>query len=167
MCTTTIHLGQTNKKRVKDMASSVMIELPHKISRERSHTLHEKYNTGYAVSAIPHSFCRKARRGLRQPEIQQESVVHLLLESAVRRNAGIPCLPVPQTTSPPKRTHSGGAQAHSGYAPSQSRAGHDRALASVEIAWLYSLPGKSVPCAATPWFDAAAAEKEGDRKSVV
>ena len=73
---------------MKDKASSVKVELPHNNLMRGGHILHEQeYNTRHGVSAIPDEVRRKIRREPCQPEIQQEPVVHLLLEGPLGRDA--------------------------------------------------------------------------------
>ena len=81
---------------MKDKASSVIVELLHNNLTRGDHILHEKeYNTGHGVSAIPNAVRRKIWREPCQPEVQQEPVVHLLLEEAVGWHTGVIGLPVP------------------------------------------------------------------------
>ena len=69
-CRITIHLGQVNKKRMKDRAKSVKVELPHNNLTKGGHILHEQeYNTGHGVQAIPDEIRGEIRRQPCQPEI--------------------------------------------------------------------------------------------------
>ena len=52
MCT--IHIGQVNKKAMRDMVSCDKAELPHQLIRKRDHIPHgQENNTGHGISAIP------------------------------------------------------------------------------------------------------------------
>ena len=83
-CRTTIHIGQLKKKAMRNMVSWVIVKLPHQTSPKGDHIPHEQeYNTRHGLSAIPNEVRRKIRRQPRQPEVQQEPVVHLLLEAAL------------------------------------------------------------------------------------
>ena len=58
------------RKRMKDTASSVIVELPHTNCTRGDHILHEQeYNTGHGVSAIPDEVCGEIWRQPRQPEV--------------------------------------------------------------------------------------------------
>ena len=62
------------------MVSRVIVKLPHQTSPKGDHIPHEqKYNTRHGLSAIPNEVHREIRREPRQPEVQQEPVVHLIL----------------------------------------------------------------------------------------
>ena len=83
-CRTTIHIGQLKKKAMRNMVSWVIVKLPHQTSPKGDHIPHEQeYNTRHGLSAIPNEVRREIRRQPRQPEVQQEPVVHLLLEAAL------------------------------------------------------------------------------------
>ena len=124
------------------MVSWVIVKLPHKTSPKGDHIPHEqKYNTRHGLSAIPNKVRREIRRQPCHPEVQQEAVVHLLLEVA---KCGIPCLSVQTPAQPSKPAHGGRAEAHSRHAPQKSRTGHDRVLAPPASAGLHPLPGESV-----------------------
>ena len=65
-----IHLGQLNKKGMKDRASSVKVELLHNNLTRGGHILHEQeYNTGHGVSAIPDEVRGEIRRQPGKPEV--------------------------------------------------------------------------------------------------
>ena len=129
------------------MVSCVKVELPHSNFLKGDHIPHEQeYNTRHGLQAIPNEVRREIRRQPRQPEVQQEPVVHLLLEAALGWKCGIPGLPVQTASQPPQPAHRGRAKAHPRYAPPQSVAGHDRAVAPSAEARLHPLPGESVPC---------------------
>lgn len=70
------------------------------------------------------------RREPRQPEVQQEPVVHLLLESPLGWDGAVPGLPVQAAPRPPQSTHRSGTEADPGYASPQSGPGHGGAVAS-------------------------------------
>ena len=68
------------------MVTWVIVELT---SPKGDHIPHEKeYNTRHGISAIPNEVRGEIRRQPRQSEIQQEPVVHLLLEAALGRKCG-------------------------------------------------------------------------------
>ena len=100
------------------MASSDKVELPHNNLTRGGHILHEQaYNTRHGVSAIPDEIRRELRGQPRQPEVQQEPVVHLLLEDPLGRDGAVPGLPVQTPAQPSQSAHGGGAEADPGYAP--------------------------------------------------
>ena len=118
-CRITIDIGQWNKKRMKDRASSVIVELPHNNLTKGGHILHEqKYNTGHGVSAIPDEVCGKIRRQPCRPKVQQKPVVHLLLESPVGWHCGILGLSVKKAPQSPQSAHRSRNEVNPGYAPS-------------------------------------------------
>ena len=131
---------------MKDKASSVIVEVASNNRTRGGHILHEQeYNTRHGISAIPDEIRRKIWRQPRQPQVQQEPVVHLLLEGSLGRLGAVPGLSVPASSQPPTPTHRSGAEADSGHAPPQPQPGHDRAVAPAAAAGLYSPPGESVP----------------------
>ena len=70
-CRTTIHIGQLNKKEMKDRATSVIVEVASNNRTRGGHILHEQeYNTGHGVSAIPDEVRGEIRREPSQPEVQ-------------------------------------------------------------------------------------------------
>ena len=70
-CRSTIHIGQLNKKEMKDRATSVIVEVADNNCTRGDHILHEQeYNTGHGVSAIPDEVRGEIRREPRQPEVQ-------------------------------------------------------------------------------------------------
>ena len=72
---------------MKDKVSSVIVEVADNNCTRGGHILHEQeYNTGHGIPAIPDEICRKIWRQPGQPEVQQEPVVHLLLESTLGWN---------------------------------------------------------------------------------
>ena len=78
------------------MASSDKVELPHNNLMRGGHILHEQaYNTRHGVSAIPDEIRGELRGQPRQPEVQQEPVVHLLLEDPLGWNSSLFSLPIP------------------------------------------------------------------------
>ena len=90
------------------MVSWVIVKLPHQTSPKGDHIPHEqKYNTRHGLSAIPNEVHREIRRQPRQPEVQQEPVVHLFLEAALGRKCGVPCLPVQTSPQPSQPAHGG------------------------------------------------------------
>ena len=112
-CRTTIHIGQLKKKAMRNMVSWVIVKLPHQTSPKGDHIPHEQeYNTRHGLSAIPNEVRGEIRRQPRQPEVQQEPVVHLFLEAALRRKCGVPGLPVQTAAQPPEPAHGGRAEAH-------------------------------------------------------
>ena len=90
------------------MVSWVIVKLPHQTSPKGDHIPHEqKYNTRHGLSAIPNEVHREIRRQPRQPEVQQEPVVHLFLEAALGRKCGVPCLPAQTPPQPSQPAHGG------------------------------------------------------------
>ena len=85
------------------------------------------------------------RRESCQPEIQQKPVIHLLLEVALGRKCGGPCLPVPTSAQLSEPAHSGRTETHPGYAPSESPNGLNRAMVPPAAARVHPPPRKSVP----------------------
>ena len=78
------------------MASWDKVELPHNNLMRGGHILHEQaYNTRHGVSAIPDEIRGELRGQPRQPEVQQEPVVHLLLEDPLGWNSSLFSLPIP------------------------------------------------------------------------
>ena len=66
------------------MASWVIVKLPHQTSPKGDYIPHEqKYTTRHGLSEIPNEVHREIRCQPRQPEVQQEPFVHLLLEAAL------------------------------------------------------------------------------------
>ena len=126
VCRSTIHLGQSKKKRMRDRVSCAKVELPHNNLAKGDHISHEQeYNTGHGIPAISHEVCRKIWRQPRQSEIQQEPVVHLLLEAALGWKCGIPCLSVQAASQPSKPAYGSRTETHPGHAPQKSNPGHD------------------------------------------
>ena len=117
MCRSTIHLGQSKKKRMRNRVSCAKVELPHNSLTKGDHISHEQeYNTGHGIPAISHEVRRKIRRQPRQSEIQQEPVVHLLLEAALGWKCGIPCLSVQAASRPSKPAYGSRTETHPGHA---------------------------------------------------
>ena len=78
------------------MASSDKVELPHNNLMRGGHILHEQaYNTRHGVSAIPDAIRGKIWCEPSRPEVQQEPVVHLLLEEPLGWNSSLFSLPIP------------------------------------------------------------------------
>ena len=97
---------------MKDKASSVKVELQNKDLTRGGYVLHEQeYNTGHGISEIPDGICGEIRREPCQPEVQQEPVIYLLLESPLGWECSIPCLPVSAAPRPPQPAYGGGAKA--------------------------------------------------------
>ena len=83
------------------MVTWVIVELT---SPKGAHIPHEQeYNTRHGISAIPNEVCGEIRRQPRQPEVQQEPVVHLFLKAALGRKCGVPYLPVQTPHSHPNQ----------------------------------------------------------------
>ena len=88
-------LDSRERKRQKDGAKSVKVELSHLTQPRGGHILHEKeYNTGHGVQAIPNEICGKIRRQPSQPEVQQEPVLYLFLAGSLGRECGVSGLSV-------------------------------------------------------------------------
>ena len=125
-CRRTIHLGRSKKKRRRDRVSCAKVEFPHNNLTKGDHISHEQeYNTGHGIPAISHEVRRKIRRQPRQSEIQQEPVVHLLLEAALGWKCGIPCLSVQAASQPSKPAYGSRTETHPGHAPQKSNPGLD------------------------------------------
>ena len=104
---------------MKDKAQSVKVEVADNNSTRGGHILHEQeYNTGHGISAILDEIRGEIRRDPCQPEVQQEPVVHLLLEGPLGWDGAVPGLPVQTSPQPSQPAHGGGAEADPGYAPS-------------------------------------------------
>ena len=70
LCRSTIHIGQLNKKGMKDKASSVKVGVADNNLTRGGHILHEQeYNTGHGIPAIPDEICGEIRREPSQPEV--------------------------------------------------------------------------------------------------
>ena len=96
---------------MKDMVTWVIVELT---SPKGDHIPHEQeYNTRHGISAIPNEVCGEIRRQPRQPEVQQEPVVHLFLKAALGRKCGVPYLPVQTPPQSSKPAHGGRTETHS------------------------------------------------------
>ena len=131
---------------MRNMVSRVIVKLPHQTSPKGDHIPHEqKYNTRHGLSAIPDEVRGEIRRQPRQPEVQQEPVVHLFLEAALRRKCGVPGLPVQTAAQPPEPAHGGRAEAHPRHAPQKSDTRYDRTVAPAAAAGLHPLSGEPVP----------------------
>ena len=123
---------------MKDKASSVKVEVADNNLMRGGHILHEdEYNTGHGISAIPDEICGEIRRQPRQPEVQQEPVVHLLLEGPLGWDSGIFSLSVQTAPQPPKPAHRGGAETDPGYAPQEPQARHGGAVGPAEAKRLW------------------------------
>ena len=126
---------------MKDRASSVKVGVAGNNSTRGGHILHEqKYNTGPGIPAIPDEICRKVRREPCQPEVQQESVVHLLLEEPMGWDGAVPRLPL-QTPHNHPNQHTE-AESKMTAAP---RSWHGVTVAPATAAGLCPPPGKPVP----------------------
>ena len=120
------YILDSRRKRRRDRVSCAKVELPHNNLAKGDHISHEQeYNTGHGIPAISHEVCRKIRRQPRQSEIQQEPVVHLLLEAALGWKCGIPCLSVQAASQPSKPAYGSRTETHPGHAPQKSNPGHD------------------------------------------
>ena len=97
---------------------------------ERSLKPHEQYNTRCAIPLLHNAICRKIWRSKGKQEVQQEPVVHLLLEAALGWKCGIPCLSVQAASQPSKPAYGSRTETHPGHAPQKSNPGHDRTPAS-------------------------------------
>ena len=128
------------------MASSVIVGVADNNYTRGGHILHEQeYNTGHGISAIPDEVCGEIRREPGQPEIQQEPVVYLLLESSLGWEHGLPGLPVsasPQSSQPAYRS---GAEADPGYAPQRSQTRYGGTVVPLTPTRIYPPPGEPLP----------------------
>ena len=137
---------------MKDRALSDKVELPHNNLTKGGHILHEKeYNTGDGISAIPNEVCLKIWCKSSQSEIQQESVIYLLLACAVGWKRRVFGLPVTPSSPSSKAAHRCRIEADSGYAAPQPQAGDGGAVAPAEAARLYPSPRKPVSCNEKTW----------------
>ena len=83
-------------KRMKEMASSDKVEVADNNVTRGGHILHEQaYSTRHGVSAIPDAIRGKIWCEPSRPEVQQEPVVHLLLEEPLGWNSSLFSLPIP------------------------------------------------------------------------
>ena len=128
------------------MASSDKVELPHNNLTRGGHILHEQaYNTRHGVSAIPDAIRGKIWCEPSRPEVQQEPVVHLLLEDPLGRDGAVPGLPVQTPAQPSQSAHRGGSEADPGYAPQKPQVRYGGTVAPPAAAGLYPPPGELVP----------------------
>ena len=103
---------------MKDKVSSVIVEVASNNRTRGDQILHEQeYDTGHGVSAIPDEIRREIRRQPCQPEIQQEPLVHLLLEGPLERYNRLPVLSVQAAPQPSQPAHRSRTQTYPGYAP--------------------------------------------------
>ena len=132
---------------MKDRASSVIVGVADNNVTRGGHILHEQeYNTGHGISAIPDEVRGEIRGQPGQPEVQQEPVVHLLLEGTLGWDRAVPGLPVPAATQPSKPAHGGGTEADPGHAPQEPSPWHGGAVAPPASERLHPPPGEPVPC---------------------
>ena len=104
----TIDNGQMKKKGRRIRPSCDRVGVGDNNSTRGGHILHEQeYNTGHGISAIPDEVCGEIWRQPCQPEVQQEPVVHLLLEGALEWDTGVAGLSVKTATQPPQPAHRG------------------------------------------------------------
>ena len=145
---------------MKDRATSVIVEVASNNRTRGGHILHEQeYNTGHGVSAIPDEVRGETRRQTSQPEVQQEPLVHLLLEGALGWHTGVIGVPLPAAPQPSQPAHRGGAEADLGHAPEKSQVGYGGAVAPAAAARLHPPPGEPVP--GNEKAGAVPAEREG------
>ena len=115
---------------MKDKASSVKVGVADNNLTRGGHILHEQeYNTRHGISAIPNEIRGEIRRQPRQPEVQQEPVVYLLLESPLGWNSGLFGLPVQTASQPSQPAYRGRAEADPRYAPPQPQHGYGGTVA--------------------------------------
>ena len=128
------------------MASSVIVGVADNNYTRGGHILHEQeYNTGHGISAIPDEVCGEIRREPGQPEIQQEPVVYLLLESSLGWEHGLPGLPVPASPQSSQPAYRSRAEADPGYAPQRSQTRYGGTVAPLTPAGIYPPPGEPLP----------------------
>lgn len=66
-----MHVGQVNKKGMRNMVSWVIVKLSHQTSPKGDHIPHEQeYNTRHGLSAIPNEVRREIRCQPRQSEVE-------------------------------------------------------------------------------------------------
>ena len=132
---------------MKDRASSVIVGVADNNLTRGGHILHEQeYNTGDGIQAIPDEVRGEIRGQPGQPEVQQEPVLHLLLESPLGWNCTVSGLPVPAATPPSQPAHRGSAEADPGHAPEKSPPWHGGAVAPPASERVRPSPGEPVPC---------------------
>ena len=86
---------------MKDKTSSVIVGVGDNNVTRGGHILHEQeYNTGDGIQAIPDEVRGEIRGQPGRPEVQQEPVVHLLLEIPLGWDGAVSGLPVPAATPP-------------------------------------------------------------------
>ena len=130
-------LYSRERKKQKDAAKSVKVQLPHLTQPRGDHILHEQeYNTGHDVQAIPNEIRGEVWRQPSQPEVQQGPVVCLLLACPLGWECGISGLPVTASSQPSKPAYRSGAEVDSGYTP-QSTDRPGGAVAPPEATRLY------------------------------
>src|SRR5699024_12173963 len=101
--------------------------------------------TGHGISSTPDEVRGEIWRQPSQSQVQQEPVVHLLLEGQVGWERGISGLPVSAASQPSQPAYGGRAEADPGYAPPQSKPGHGGTVAPAAETRLYPPPGEPGP----------------------
>ena len=143
------------------MAISVIVKATTPNLPERSHTLHEQqYNTGHEVSAIPNEVRREVWSKPGQPQIQQRTLVYLLLAQALGWDGGIPWLSVQKASRASQAAHGGRTQAHSRYAPPESQARAYRVVVLIEGTGIFTHCWKPIPLSAAGGAYQSTAGKE-------
>ena len=107
-CRATIHIGQGRggKRSETWEQKSVIVEM-RKQQTERSLKPHEQYNTRCAIPLLHNAICRKIWRSKGKQEVQQEPVIHLLLEETVWWKHGIASVPVKTAAQPSRHKKAG------------------------------------------------------------
>lgn len=85
LCRSTIHIGQRGRKegeKEEKGFKSVRMLLLHQLLRKELF-LHEQYNPGHEISAILGGLCPEVRSQQGIQEIQQSTLLHLLLAQPV------------------------------------------------------------------------------------
>ena len=77
-------------------------------------------------------------------KVQQEPIVHLLLEGPLGRDRAVSGLPVPAAPQPSQPAYGGGAEADSGHAPQEPPPRHGGTVAPSAPERVYPSPGKPV-----------------------
>ena len=145
-------MDSRERKKQKDAATSVKVELPHLTQPREGHILHEQeYNTGHGIQAIPNEIRTEIWTQPSQPEVQQKPVIYLFPADTLEREYGVSGPSAPAASQPPKPAYRSGAEADLGYAPPQSKARPGGAVAPPETARLQSPAREPILSHAQNW----------------
>ena len=96
-------MDSRERKKQKDAATSVKVELPHLTQPREGHILHEQeYNTGHGIQAIPNEIRTEIWTQPSQPEVQQKPVIYLFPADTLEREYGVSGPSAPAASQPPK-----------------------------------------------------------------